>query len=116
MHSLEHCTEVAALQAVTDAAGQPEIGPAVIDGTIGTLNTTWTVTAVAKLLAEADEVGWAPDLHEADGHGLVVLHGGGVYRFGTDRPRRASTADGPALRVITNQQHRPHHPGKAATA
>jgi hypothetical protein len=99
---LEHCTSDAAVQAVAEAATRPGGGPPVITGTIGTLITAWRVEAVARLIDQAAEVGWAPDLCEADGHGLVVLTAeGGVYRFDTDRPRAAGDPDGPALRLIT---------------
>lgn len=113
MRSLEPCTEVAALQAVAEAATGPGDGPQTITGTIGDLVTTWTLTAVAALLAQADEVGWAPDLVEADGCGLVVIHGGGIYRFDTDRPRSAST--GPGLHLVTDRPQQQHPTGEAAT-
>lgn len=116
MRSLEPCTEVAALQAATEAATGPDGGTQTVTGTIGDLIITWNLTAVAALLAEADEVGWAPDLAEADGCGLVVIHGGGLYRFDTDRPRSIRTGDGPGLRLITSYPQQHDQPGKAATA
>ncbi len=98
---LEHCTSAAAKQAVVEAAMRPGGGPAVVSGTIGDIVTPWLTTAVAALIDQAAEVGWAPDLFEADGHGLTVLTAeGGVYRFDTDRPRAAGDPDGPALRLI----------------
>lgn len=116
MRSLEPCTGVAALQAAAEAATGPDGGTQSINGTIGDLSITWTLTAVATLLAEADEIGWAPDLAEADGCGLVVIHGGGVYRFDTDRPRAANTS--PGLRLVSNRPttKQQHTPGREATA
>lgn len=131
MHDLEPITTVAAVAAVLAAASGPagdgqRYVSALFGGTATATDDDDTdkglparmpvTTAVKMIRGAADNagtarIGWAPDLDQFDGYGLVILDGhGGMYRFAgirvadTALDTEPGTVVRPDLRVVPSIQ------------